>query len=84
MPWFKGWTKETKGGIVKGKTLLDAIDSVSHDSRLAENIVLNWRADLLLERGAVSHMRVGDGCGNTTLSADSSWGPSSSRTTRTS
>ncbi|KAF7306971.1 hypothetical protein MIND_00489900 [Mycena indigotica] len=28
MPWFKGWTKETKGGIVKGKTLLEAIDAI--------------------------------------------------------
>ncbi|KAF9044761.1 elongation factor [Hymenopellis radicata] len=28
MPWFKGWTKETKAGVVKGKTLLDAIDAI--------------------------------------------------------
>jgi elongation factor 1-alpha len=28
MPWFKGWTKETKGGSSKGKTLLDAIDAI--------------------------------------------------------
>jgi elongation factor 1-alpha len=28
MPWYKGWTKETKGGVVKGKTLLDAIDAI--------------------------------------------------------
>ena len=28
MPWFKGWTKETKSGVVKGKTLLDAIDAI--------------------------------------------------------
>ena len=28
MPWYKGWTKETKAGVVKGKTLLDAIDAV--------------------------------------------------------
>ncbi|KAF7310950.1 hypothetical protein HMN09_00638300 [Mycena chlorophos] len=28
MPWFKGWTKETKGGIAKGKTLLEAIDAI--------------------------------------------------------
>ncbi|KAJ7891796.1 translation elongation factor 1 alpha [Mycena leptocephala] len=26
MPWFKGWTKETKAGVVMGKTLLEAID----------------------------------------------------------
>ncbi|PVU86990.1 hypothetical protein BB561_006488 [Smittium simulii] len=28
MPWYKGWTKETKSGVVKGVTLLDAIDAV--------------------------------------------------------
>ena len=28
MPWFKAWTKETKAGVVKGKTLLDAIDAI--------------------------------------------------------
>lgn len=28
MPWYKGWTKETKAGVVKGKTLLDAIDAI--------------------------------------------------------
>ena len=28
MPWFKGWAKETKGGSVKGFTLLEAIDSI--------------------------------------------------------
>jgi len=28
MTWFKGWTKENKGGVVKGKTLLDAIDAI--------------------------------------------------------
>ena len=28
MPWYKGWTKETKSGVVKGKTLLDAIDAI--------------------------------------------------------
>jgi elongation factor 1-alpha len=28
MPWFKGWTKDTKAGAVKGKTLLDAIDAI--------------------------------------------------------
>jgi len=34
MPWFKGWTKEVKGGaIVKGKTLLDAIDSIEPPTR---------------------------------------------------
>lgn len=33
MPWFKGWTKETKGGIVKGKTLLDAIDAIEPPTR---------------------------------------------------
>lgn len=28
MPWYKGWTKETKAGAAKGKTLLDAIDAI--------------------------------------------------------
>src|SRR6266576_1876891 len=28
MPWYKGWTKESKAGVVKGKTLLDAIDAI--------------------------------------------------------
>src|SRR5260370_36909126 len=28
MTWDKGWTKEIKGGSVKGKTLLDAIDAI--------------------------------------------------------
>ncbi|RAQ59833.1 elongation factor 1-alpha [Aspergillus flavus] len=28
MPWFKGWTSETKYGVLKGKTLLDAIDAL--------------------------------------------------------
>jgi elongation factor 1-alpha len=28
MPWYKGWTKEIKGGSVKGKTLLEAIDAI--------------------------------------------------------
>jgi len=28
MPWFKGWTKETKSGVQKGKTLLEAIDAI--------------------------------------------------------
>ena len=28
MPWYKGWSRETKAGAVKGKTLLDAIDAI--------------------------------------------------------
>ncbi len=28
MPWYKGWSRETKAGVVKGKTLLDAIDAI--------------------------------------------------------
>ncbi|KAA8911889.1 hypothetical protein TRICI_003682 [Trichomonascus ciferrii] len=27
-PWYKGWERETKNGTAKGKTLLEAIDSV--------------------------------------------------------
>ena len=33
LPWYKGWTKETKGGVVKGKTLLDAIDAIEPPAR---------------------------------------------------
>jgi elongation factor 1-alpha len=34
MTWFKGWEKEIKGGAkVKGKTLLEAIDSIEPPSR---------------------------------------------------
>lgn len=33
MPWFKGWVKETKGGSSKGKTLLEAIDSIEPPTR---------------------------------------------------
>jgi elongation factor 1-alpha len=28
MTWYKGWSRETKAGVVKGKTLLDAIDAI--------------------------------------------------------
>ncbi|QLG70267.1 hypothetical protein HG535_0A02050 [Zygotorulaspora mrakii] len=31
--WYKGWEKETKAGVVKGKTLLEAIDSIEPPSR---------------------------------------------------
>ncbi|TPX35458.1 hypothetical protein SmJEL517_g02074 [Synchytrium microbalum] len=33
MPWFKGWEKETKAGVVTGKTLLQAIDAIEPPSR---------------------------------------------------
>lgn len=33
MGWFKGWSKETKSGASKGKTLLEAIDSIEPPSR---------------------------------------------------
>jgi elongation factor 1-alpha len=33
MGWFKGWQKETKAGVSKGKTLLEAIDSIEPPSR---------------------------------------------------
>lgn len=33
MAWFKGWQKETKAGLVKGKTLLEAIDAIEPPSR---------------------------------------------------
>lgn len=32
-PWYKGWTKKTKKGEVKGKTLLEAIDAIEPPSR---------------------------------------------------
>lgn len=32
-PWYKGWTKETKAGVVKGKTLLEAIDAIEPPAR---------------------------------------------------
>lgn len=33
-PWYKGWEKETKAsGVVKGKTLLEAIDSIEPPTR---------------------------------------------------
>ncbi|KAJ7918679.1 P-loop containing nucleoside triphosphate hydrolase protein [Mycena leptocephala] len=28
MSWFKGWSKETKAGVVTGKTLIEAIDAI--------------------------------------------------------
>lgn len=31
--WYKGWEKETKAGVVKGKTLLEAIDSIEPPAR---------------------------------------------------
>ena len=33
MPWYKGWTRETKAGVVEGKTLLDAIDAIEPPTR---------------------------------------------------
>ena len=33
MTWYKGWTKETKSGTSKGKTLLDAIDAIEPPTR---------------------------------------------------
>ena len=36
MSWFKGWTKETKGGEIKGNTLLNAIDAIELPSRPTE------------------------------------------------
>lgn len=32
-PWYKGWERETKSGTAKGKTLLEAIDSVEPPAR---------------------------------------------------
>jgi elongation factor 1-alpha len=36
MPWFKGWTKESKTASSKGKTLLEAIDAIEPPSRPTE------------------------------------------------
>jgi elongation factor 1-alpha len=33
MTWYKGWSRETKAGAVKGKTLLDAIDAIEPPTR---------------------------------------------------
>jgi elongation factor 1-alpha len=33
MGWFKGWNKESKAGVTKGKTLLEAIDAIEPPSR---------------------------------------------------
>ena len=33
MAWYKGWSRETKAGAVKGKTLLDAIDAIEPPTR---------------------------------------------------
>jgi len=33
MGWYKGWVKETKAGVVKGRTLLEAIDGIEPPSR---------------------------------------------------
>lgn len=32
-PWYKGWTKDTKQGSYKGKTLIEAIDAIEPPSR---------------------------------------------------
>jgi elongation factor 1-alpha len=32
-PWYKGWERETKNGTAKGKTILEAIDSMEPPSR---------------------------------------------------
>lgn len=32
-PWYKGWTKETKQGSYKGKTLIEAIDAIEPPAR---------------------------------------------------
>jgi len=33
MTWFKGWQKETKAGVTKGTTLLEAIDAIEPPTR---------------------------------------------------
>ena len=33
MTWYKGWTKESKAGVTKGKTLLEAIDAIEPPQR---------------------------------------------------
>ncbi|KAL1923978.1 translation elongation factor EF-1 alpha [Calcarisporiella thermophila] len=32
-PWYKGWEKVTKGGVAKGKTLVEAIDAIESPAR---------------------------------------------------
>ncbi|EPY50565.1 translation elongation factor 1-alpha, partial [Schizosaccharomyces cryophilus OY26] len=36
MTWYQGWQKETKAGVVKGKTLLEAIDAIEPPARPVE------------------------------------------------
>ena len=33
MPWYKGWERETKAGVLKGKTLIEAIDAIEPPTR---------------------------------------------------
>jgi elongation factor 1-alpha len=33
MPWYKGWTKESKSGSASGKTLLEALDTIDPPTR---------------------------------------------------
>jgi elongation factor 1-alpha len=33
MPWYKGWEKDFKSGVTKGKTLLEAIDAIEPPTR---------------------------------------------------
>lgn len=36
MPWYKGWERETKSGVLKGKTLIEAIDAIEPPTRPVE------------------------------------------------
>ena len=58
MPWYKGWTKETKAGVVKGKTLLDAIDAIEPPVR-PENKPLRLPLQDVYKIGGIGTVPVG-------------------------
>ncbi|KAH8120351.1 translation elongation factor [Phellopilus nigrolimitatus] len=58
MPWYKGWTKETKAGVVKGKTLLDAIDAIEPPLR-PENKPLRLPLQDVYKIGGIGTVPVG-------------------------
>lgn len=58
MGWYKGWTKETKAGVVKGKTLLDAIDAIEPPVR-PENKPLRLPLQDVYKIGGIGTVPVG-------------------------
>lgn len=58
MTWYKGWVKETKAGVVKGKTLLDAIDAIEPPVR-PENKPLRLPLQDVYKIGGIGTVPVG-------------------------